>query len=182
MAATTTGRRWRAAPPVACGWCLPEAQQQALADPFHQENLAYDGAADTFTCPAGHPLTFRGTKARTNRPVLRVYRGTAAVCRECPQFEVCTTDARQGRALEVGAYEAALRAHRAWMVTDEAQTLYRQRKGLVEPVFGVLKEALGGRRFLLRGRANVDAEWTLLATAANLRTCVRLWQHDRLAA
>ena len=65
---------------------------------------------------------------------------------------------------------------------EAAQALARQRKVLIEPVFGVLKEELGGRRFLLRGRANVDAEWTVLATAANLRTCVRLWQHDRLAA
>ncbi len=60
------------------------------------------------------------------------------------------------------------------MATEEAQTLARQRKALVEPVFGMLKEELGARRFLLGGRANVAAEWTLLATAANLRTCVRL--------
>jgi len=161
---------------------MPEAQQSALADPFHKEHFAYDPAADAFTCPAGHALTFRGIKARTARPMMRVYRGTAAVCRACPHFRVCTTDARQGRALEVGAHEAALRAHRAWMATEEAQTLARQRKALVEPVFGMLKEELGARRFLLRGRANVAAEWTLVATAANLRTCVRLWQHDRLAA
>lgn len=161
---------------------LPEAQQQALIDPFHKEHFAYDTVTDTYTCAAGHPLTFRGTKARTDRPPMRVYRGTAAVCRACPHFEVCTTDARQGRALEVGPHEAALRAHRAWMATEEAQDLARQRKSVIEPVFGVLKEELGGRRFLLRGLANVEAEWTLVATAANLRTCVRLWQHERVAA
>ena len=114
--------------------------------------------------------------------MLRIYRGTVATCRACPHFGRCTKDARQGRALEVGAHEAALRAHRTWMATEVAQTLARQRKTMIEPVFGVLKEELGGRRFLLRGRANVDAEWTLLATACNLRTCVRLWRHDRLAA
>ena len=161
---------------------LPEAQQQALADPFHKERFAYDAAADAFTCPEGHLLPFRSTKARADRPPMRVYRGTAATCRVCPQFGTCTRDGRQGRALEVGPHEAALRAHRAWMATDEAQALARHRKTVIEPVFGVLKEELGGRRFLLRGRANVDAEWTLLATACNLRTCVRLWQHDRIAA
>jgi transposase len=158
---------------------MPEAQQQAVADPFHKEHFAYDTATDTFTCAAGHPLPYRGTKARTERPAMRVYRGTAAVCRACPHFGDCTKDARQGRALEVGPHEAALRARRAWMATDEAQTLVRQRKAVVEPVFGVLKEELGARRFLLRGRANVDAEWTLLATALNLRTCVRLWHQER---
>lgn len=161
---------------------MPEAQQQALAEPFHKEHFAYDVAADAFTCPEGHLLTFRGTKTRAERPLMRVYRGTAATCRACPHFMVCTKDGRQGRALEVGAHEAALRAHRAWMATEAAQDLARQRKSLIEPVFGVLKEELGGRRFLLRGRANVEAEWTLVATAANLRTCVRIWQHDQRAA
>jgi hypothetical protein len=45
----------------------------------------------------------------------------------------------------------------------------------------VLKEELGARRFLLRGLAGVAAEWTLVATAFNLRTLVRMWQRDRAA-
>lgn len=161
---------------------MPEAQAQALADPYHKDRFAHDPATDTYTCPEEQPLAFRGEKARTGRPVMRVYRGEAAVCRDCPAFGVCTTDRRQGRALEVGPHEAALRAHRTWMATEEATTVYRQRKELIEPVFGVLKEELGARRFLLRGLANVRAEWTLLATAFNLRTCARLWQRDRAAA
>lgn len=161
---------------------MPEAQQQALADPFHTERFPYDATTDTYACPAGHPLAFRGVKTRTGRPVVRVYRGEGTVCRACPHFGACATDARQGRALEVGPPEAALRAHRAWMATDQAQALYRQRQEIIEPVFGVLKEELGARRFLLRGLANVRAEWTLLATAFNLRTCARLWRQERAAA
>jgi hypothetical protein len=61
------------------------------------------------------------------------------------------------------------------MVTDEARTLYARRKELNEPVFGIIKEQMGGRRFLLRGLANVRAEFMLLATAFNLRTLWRLW-------
>jgi transposase len=161
---------------------MPEAQQQALADPYHKDRFAYDPATDTYTCPHEQTLAFRGEKARADRPVTRVYRGEAAICRVCAAFGVCTRDRRQGRALEIGPYETAVRAHRDWMATEEAQTLYRQRKELIEPAFGVLKEELGARRFLLRGLANVRAEWTLLATAFNLRTCVRLWQRERAAA
>lgn len=161
---------------------MPEAQAKALADPYHKAHFAYDPAADAYTCPEEQPLTYRSTKARTGRPVMRVYRGEAAVCRDCPAFGVCTKDGRQGRAVEIGPHEVALRDHRAWMATEEATAVYRQRKELIEPVFGVLKEELGGRRFLLRGLANVRAEWTLLATAFNLRTCLRLWRAKRLAA
>ena len=35
---------------------------------------------------------------------------------------------------------------------------------------------LAARRFLLRGMVNVSAEWTLLATAFNLRTLWRVWR------
>ena len=50
------------------------------------------------------------------------------------------------------------------------------RKQLVEPVFGIIKEQQGARRFLLRGLVNVAAEWTMLATAFNLRTSWRVWR------
>jgi hypothetical protein len=45
---------------------------------------------------------------------------------------------------------------------------YRQRKTIVEPVFGALKEQRGMRRFRLRGLANVTTEWMLAALAYNL--------------
>lgn len=49
---------------------------------------------------------------------------------------------------------------------------YRLRKQVVEPVFGQIKECLGFRRMLLRGLKAVEAEWSLVCTAHNLR---KLW-------
>ena len=79
-------------------------------------------------------------------------------------------------AIEVSAYEPLLQRHRAVMATDWAKQLYRRRKTLVEPVFGLLKEGHGARRFLLRGRTNVLAEWSLIATAFNLKSLHRRWR------
>ena len=45
---------------------------------------------------------------------------------------------------------------------------YRLRKQIVEPVFGQIKHARGFRQFLLRGLANVKAEWAIICTAHNL--------------
>ena len=56
------------------------------------------------------------------------------------------------------------------MSTSAAREAYKLRKQLVEPVFGIIKEQQGARRFLLRGLVTVAAEWTMLATAFNLRT------------
>ena len=65
------------------------------------------------------------------------------------------------------------------MSTDEARNVYKLRKQLVEPVFGIVKEQQGARSFLLRGLPNVAAEWTALATAFNLRTLWRAWRTRR---
>ena len=62
------------------------------------------------------------------------------------------------------------------MSTWTAKEAYRLRKHLVEPVFGIIKEQQGARKFLLRGLTNVAAEWTVLATAFNLRTLWRVWR------
>jgi hypothetical protein len=43
------------------------------------------------------------------------------------------------------------------------------RKETVEPVFGIIKEAMGLRRFSMRGLEKVDLEWTLATAACNLK-------------
>lgn len=46
---------------------------------------------------------------------------------------------------------------------------YRQRKAIVEPVFGQMKYAQGFRGFLLRGKRKVRGEWFLACLSHNLR-------------
>ena len=53
--------------------------------------------------------------------------------------------------------------------TAEGKKLYGLRKQTVEPVFGIIKEAIGFRRFMLRGQAKVSLEWTLVTTSYNLK-------------
>jgi transposase len=53
--------------------------------------------------------------------------------------------------------------------TAVGQALYRLRKQTVEPVFGIIKEVMGFRRFMLRGRAKVSLEWTLVCLSYNLK-------------
>ncbi|HKW24506.1 MAG TPA: transposase [Terriglobales bacterium] len=51
---------------------------------------------------------------------------------------------------------------------EEGQAIYRQRKAIVEPVFGVLKQQRGMRQFRLRGLQRVGIEWTLAVLGYNL--------------
>lgn len=52
---------------------------------------------------------------------------------------------------------------------EQVRLLYQKRKMTVEPVFGIIKQALGFRQFLTRGIQNVSNEWRLVALAYNLK-------------
>lgn len=155
---------------------MPEAQKEELKDPYHKDRFQYDPQTDSYTCPQGQRLDFRRISQSSDRPDKRIYKGKAAICRACPAMGQCTKDKHHGRKLEVSVYEDQLKRHRALMETEEAKSIYRLRKELPEPVFGILKELLGARRFLLRGLFNVLAEWTLLGTAFNLRSLWQVWR------
>ena len=154
---------------------MPPQGRRSPQHPYHRDHFKYDVHSDSYTCPWGHTLRFVGTQ-RSEKVLKRRYRTSGSVCRSCPAFGVCTNDGVRGRGLVVSAHEDALRQHRDWMSTDEARDVYRYRKQLVEPVFGIVKEQQSARRFLLRGLVNVSAEWTMLATAFNLRSLWKVWR------
>jgi transposase len=58
-------------------------------------------------------------------------------------------------------------AHR--LKTPAGRKLYALRKQVPEPVFGIIKSAMGFRQFLLRGLECVRGEWNLVTMAWNLR-------------
>ena len=157
---------------------MPGADSGQRLAPYHKEQFIHQAETDTYQCPLGARLEFvESLKHRTGYGVRR-YRAPRAVCRSCPAFGECTKD-RQGRSIKVSEHELRLRRHRELMATGAAKARYRLRKQLVEPVFGILKECHGARRFLLRGLAGVRAEWTLLATAFNLASLYRLQKRGR---
>lgn len=61
-----------------------------------------------------------------------------------------------------------LKRMRQRLRTPAGRKLYERRKGLIEPVFGTLKEHRGMRRFYRRGLPGVNAEFLLMALAFNL--------------
>jgi len=64
-------------------------------------------------------------------------------------------------------------AMREKVCSDEGQRIYRKRASSVEPVFGVIKAAMGLRQFLLRGLEKVRIEWELACVAYNVK---RMWR------
>jgi transposase len=60
--------------------------------------------------------------------------------------------------------------------TKAGREMYAKRKGMIEPIFGQLKQVLGFRQFSLRGLASMRGEWRLMATVHNL---LKLWRRDQ---
>ena len=58
-------------------------------------------------------------------------------------------------------------AHR--LKTPDGKALYALRKQTPEPVFGIVKEVLGFRQFLLRGLESARGEWSMATMAWNLK-------------
>jgi len=52
--------------------------------------------------------------------------------------------------------------------TESGREIYKQRKMIVEPVFGQVKEVRGFRRFSFRGLQKNGAEWSLICLTHNL--------------
>jgi transposase len=63
-------------------------------------------------------------------------------------------------------------AMREKVTSKEGKRIYGKRASSVEPVFGIIKSAMGLRQFLLRGMAKVRIEWDLACLAYNMR---RIW-------
>ena len=117
-----------------------------------------------------------------------VVEAVTARCAERPQqvsadsgfFTLPNVHALEAQGIEVYMPDAVLakelntgrRVKGAAPVRDPAQRRMR-RKSTVAPVFGVLKEQRGMRRFRLRGLAKVGIELALACTANNL---TRMWR------
>ena len=74
----------------------------------------------------------------------------------------------------------AARMMREKLSNEATRQIYQKRQGIVEPVFGQIKEHRGYRRTLLRGIKAVQAEWRIICLTHNL---LKLFGHrQRLRA
>ena len=64
---------------------------------------------------------------------------------------------------------SALERMKHRLKTIEGRKLYALRKQTVEPVFGIIKSAMGFRQFLLRALDSVRGEWSLVTMAWNIK-------------
>ncbi len=129
---------------------------------FGKDRFAVDLVADTVTCPAGATVSIR----RRAHGDGTAYFGEQ--CITCALRDKCT-NAKEGRTIRVGVFEAALAAARQRQAHPDWQAAYRANRPKVERKLAhLMRRRHGGRRARVRGRPKVNADFNLLAAAANL--------------
>jgi transposase len=146
------------------------------ADIFKTQNLVYNKATDTYTCPSGQPMAFKelitSSTSTGFKQITRLYE--AQNCTGCPLRDKCFKAQEGNRKIEINPQMNALRA-RARKVLESKTGQYHRKKRCVEveSVFGNLKANHHFRRFALRSHAKVEIEFGLLSIAQNLRKTVQ---------
>jgi len=143
---------------------------------YASANFPYDGERDEVICPRGERLKFEAKQKKgPHQPPVRRYRCHSF--RECPVRALCSRS-KKGRQIEVGPQHAAMMRQRAKRLDPAKRALLRRRKVIVEPVFGILKQVEGFRRWTVRGLENVRTQWALVCTAYNLKKLCKAWRQN----
>jgi transposase len=133
-------------------------------------DFRYDEEQDCFHCPSGQKLNLKSKDKKGNC----VYQGDITVCTDCPFFTRCCQSKKgAARTINTDEHEALRQQMRDKMETEKAKEIYKQRKVIVEPVFGQIKNG-GFRGFSLRGKNKVAGEFSLVCAAHNIKKMVRV--------
>lgn len=156
-------------------------QRRGIQPEFYPDKFCYDPTTDTFQCPTGKTLNRIGKNQREGR-VEYSYRASETDCQSCPFQDQCCPKSSPRRVVRI-KHSAAVQSFRDKMATDEAKRLYRTRAQIAEFPHAWMKEKLGLRQFLLRGKLKVGAEAVWACLTYNIQQWLRLvWRPSLQAA
>jgi len=144
---------------------------------FSRSDFTWDEDNDCFICPEGKELrhnrrAYSDTGRATQELKTRKYRALKADCVDCPSKAKCCPNS-EVRAISREKYEI-VRDFARQCTASEFNPVAQSRRKKVEMLFAHLKRILGLGRLRLRGPCGVQDEFTLAATAQNLRKLAKL--------
>jgi transposase len=146
---------------------------------FSLKDFFYDERKALCICPAGHKLYRSGKHMLFTGYRVAHFKAPITACRSCPlrarclrhpertvQRQISIIKGREGTRKPEKRNAAAERMR--WKFdTPRGREIYSRRMATVEPVFGNLQNK-GMRRFTLRGKKKVDAQWQLFTMVHNI--------------
>lgn len=145
----------------------------------------FDPVTKRCRCPAGNLLPLRREGQDANGHQKLFFEGRLSDCRACSMKAVCMRNPasaadRKGHGRQVSFIASKRVSYTAWMRhrvdSDRGKEIYAHRMSVVEPVFGNLEHNKGLKRFGLRGRTKVNAQWQLFCLVQNIEKIQRYGQ------
>jgi transposase len=159
--------------PVMVSLDEPEGKKQ-IGGAYNSSHFRYDQEKDCYYCPRGEVLSYEKTREKSKG---RVYRCHSY--KTCPVRCECSTD-KVGRSVERSQYCEAVQAQEEKHRDEAKKKLLRLRMRTVEPVFAVVKDLLGFRRYTVGGLDKVRPQWWFVCTLVNLLRIYPLWREGEL--
>lgn len=129
----------------------------------------YNEEENTFTCPGGQILEMK----RESKDGTRTYQGEAETCANCPyQIRCCQSKKGRARSITTDDKEPLRQQMNSKMEKDDSKAVYKERKIIVEPVFGQIKNT-GFRGFSVRGKEKAAGEFSLVCATHNIKKIAR---------
>jgi transposase len=141
---------------------------------FAPENFTYDKKKKKLICPSGCEMYIRNRHYECKGRKAIAYMAKITDCRVCELRKKCLrnpkTAARQVHIFydHEGAKDSLLEEMKKKIDSSKGRHIYSKRMGIIEPVFGNIKNNLGLNRFTLRGKQKINIQWKLFAIIHNI--------------
>ena len=127
-------------------------------------------------CPAGHAMWLKAKQARIGHHLFMQFQAYEKDCPSCRVKKRCLRNAQQTTPRQLNVKLGITENQKAGLIermkqkidSAKGRHIYSQRLGTVEPVFGHITEAIGIKRFSLRGKRKVDGQWKLMMMLHNM--------------
>lgn len=143
---------------------------------FRVDDFKVNIKKQTCHCPAGKAMWLCSAKVKIGEQVFMQFRAYEKDCPVCPLKAQCLRNKNQSTPRQVNIKLGITPAKKTGVIEQMKQkidsvkgrAIYSQRLGTVEPVFGHINTMIGFKRFSLRGKTKVNAQWQLIAMVHNM--------------
>jgi transposase len=149
---------------------------------FHQSDFILDKVHNVLVCPAGKTLQLLHASYRNSTGHIGpMYQAFDDDCMHCMYKKKCLVGKTARRIFLAQEKDPAVKDSPTQKMikkfdTPHGRFIYSRRMGIVEPVFGHIRNAIGLTRFSFRGKVKVDIQWKLFCLAHNIKKLFRFSQ------
>ena len=150
-------------------------ERKKKADKFHPEDFIVDPENETVTCPAGKRMWVKSRNPKTYGIPAIQFQARVSDCKNCTFRRRCLRDENQKSPRQFVWFKTHLPEHQPYtkrmikkIDTPEGRYEYSKRLGTIEPVFANITSNLGLKRFTMRGKKKVTAQWLAFCLVHNI--------------